>query len=294
VQTIKQAGMELYHSIKLRQSQCFDLMSDLGHTMTRLTIQQQSLENNKNGVKHLVELEFEKLEKMIAARKAEVLGQVNAIYVAKNEKLQETIDVTTNRITELQNCMTKTESLLSSHKVISPCSSMEINPSADSRPISPTSTRGMSSKDVYALWTQGPDIKKQLDALVVDDEPMKDNVMFLNCSFDTMRQELEEIISSFGHVQSTEHLETPTQIFVRGLDGKTMVFKLYTWETRVVDLMNRIYLKVHIPISKQRLYFQGKMLYAESAGKWRTLAEYGIDTESTVHLSISLTDDQTQ
>jgi len=74
------------------------------------------------------------------------------------------------------------------------------------------------------------------------------------------------------------------QVFVKTLSGKTITLDVEP-NTSIDEVQKKITEREAIPVEQQRLIFSGKQLTSEEG---RTLADYGVQNNSTLHLVLRL------
>jgi hypothetical protein len=105
--------------------------------------------------------------------------------------------------------------------------------------------------------------------LVYNNEALADDERFYN--------------GRFKNKVSLELRRQQTQVFVKGLDGRTLVMAFYPSET-LLDFKHRIHARAAIPAREQRLVFEGKPMGDDNA----LMKSFGITKDATLHLLMRL------
>lgn len=111
--------------------------------------------------------------------------------------------------------------------------------------------------------------------------PSKQQDRYYTYSFAGWSPEVSAVTDNVTYTAQFTKTAIPFKIFVKKLTGQTVTFDSVTGETAIADIKEMLVTETGIPASAQRLIFAGKELADE-----KTLAECGIEKESTVHLIV--------
>ncbi|XP_041942260.1 polyubiquitin-B-like [Alosa sapidissima] len=89
-------------------------------------------------------------------------------------------------------------------------------------------------------------------------------------------------LQSGSSIVALVHDPAPIQVFLKNEKGQTKTFDVAPGET-VTDFKHKVYNKERVPVDQQRLIYNGKQLE-----DGRKLEDYGIQSGSTIHLTLRL------
>lgn len=79
---------------------------------------------------------------------------------------------------------------------------------------------------------------------------------------------------------------TAIKLHIHGQDNRNFTISLGKWEMTLQHLMQKIEYRIGVPVSMQRLYYQGKVMSATDDGEPVSLSQFGIENDGIVQLNV--------
>ena len=137
-------------------------------------------------------------------------------------------------------------------------------------------TIGFRANDT--IWSMVEIVKNEFD--IYNNNFLE--IIYNNLELDNYNKTFEEYNIINNSTINLNFFNIGGQYFIRTLSGKTITLELSANDT-ILNIKKKIYEKEGIPLEQQRLIFAGKQLDND-----RTIQDYKIRSESTIHIALML------